>query len=136
MKQTNRAIRAAKRYLREVRRDLPCSLKTKREMLSRLEESLLDFVGERPHATYEDITGHFGHPCEVADAYFADLPAEQLRKDLHTARFVRRVLITVLVIAALAYGMTLGIVIYENHIDGSIVQTYEVNENRINCFLE
>lgn len=115
MKQTDRATRAAKRYLREVRRNLPCSFRTKRELLSRLQDSLTDFVEERPHASYEDLTAHFGLPTDVADAYFADLPAGQLRKALQTAHFVRRVLITVCVFAVVLFGITLGFMIYENH---------------------
>ncbi len=114
MKQTNRAKRAAKRYLREVRRNLPCSFQTKRELLLRIRDSLTDFAQERPHASYEDITERFGAPTDVADAYFADLPAGQLRKALQTARFVRRVLIVVCVLAMLLYGITLGYMIYEN----------------------
>lgn len=128
MNNNNRAKRAAKRYLREVRRNLPCSFKTKYELLSRIRDSLKEFTEERPHASYEDITERFGAPTDVADAYFADLPADQLRKALQIASFVRRVLIAICVLAVLMYGVTLGTILYENHIDGPTVY-YESVDN-------
>ena len=131
MKTTNRANRAAKRYMREVRRNLPCSFKTKRELLARLQDSLLDFVGERPHASYEDITEHFGVPTDVADMYFADLPAAQLRKALQTARFVRRLLLAACLLAFLLYAVTLGVIIYENHNDGPGIYVQSIEDHGV-----
>ena len=127
MKTTNLASCAAKRYLREVRRNLPCSFQTKRELLLRLQEGLADFTEERPHASYEDIAEHFGMPTDVADVYFADIPADQLRKALQTARFTRRVLIAVCVAAVLLYSIALGLVIYESHIQslGSLSESVD-----------
>ncbi len=134
MKKTDRAKRAAKRYLREVRRNLPCSFLTKRELLLRIQDSLTDFAEERPHASYEDIIEHFGQPTDVADAYFAGLPADQLRKALQTARFVRRVLIVVCVLAMLLFGITLGVAFYENYNDELGVTVDVVNRDQINFY--
>ena len=128
MKQTNRAKRAAARYMREVRRNLPCSFRTKYELLSRLQGSLADFTEERPHACYEDITEHFGAPTDVADAYFADLPAPQLRKALQTARFVRLLLTTVIALKLLLYAVVIGMALYNNH--RSIIGGCEVSINQ------
>ncbi len=130
MKQTNRAKRAAARYMREVRRNLPCSFRTKYELLSRLQGSLADFTEERPHACYEDITEHFGAPTDVADAYFADLPAPQLRKALQIARVVRNVLITVIVLAMLLYSIALGWLIYDEHNDGPSYIIESIDQGR------
>ena len=134
MKKTNRAKRAAKRYLREVRRNLPCSFQTKRELLLRIRDSLTDFAEERPHACYEDITEQFGEPTDVADAYFADLPAAQLRKALQTARFIRRVLIVVCVLAVLLLVITFGIMIYENYVDSADIVVDAIYQDRINFY--
>lgn len=112
MRLINRASRAAKRYLGEVRYCLPCSFKTKRDLLKRLQYALLDYIEERPHSSYEDLVEHFGQPTAVADAYFANLPPDQFRNTLHTARFVCRVLITVSVLMLLLYGVTLGFMMH------------------------
>lgn len=131
MKKNKHAKSAARRYLRKVRYNLPCSFKTKYELLARLQESLEDFTGDRPHATYEDIVEHFGAPTDVADAYFADLPAPQLRKALQIARNVRRVLIAVIVLTMLYYAVVIGIALYNNHISINGFGQDTVNQGEI-----
>ena len=125
MKNNTSAKNAAKRYLREVKRNLPCSFKTKYELLARLQEGLADFTEECPHANYEDIVERFGSPTDVADAYFADIPAPQLRKALQTARFIRLLLTTVIVLIMLLYAFLIGMSIYNNHI--SLIRGYGVS---------
>ena len=112
------ATSAARRYLRDVRYNLPCSFKTKRELLARLQEALGDYTGERPHATYDDIVEHFGAPTDVADTYFADLPAPQLRRSLQIARNVRRALIAVIVLTMLLYTFLIGLIFYNISVNG------------------
>lgn len=131
MKQTNRAKNAARRYLREVKRNLPCSFKTKYELLARLQEGLADFTEERPHATYEDIAEHFGMPTDVADAYFADLPAPQLRKALQTARFVRLLLTTVIALTLLLYAVVIGMSIYDYYNSSSDACVVSIDQGEI-----
>ena len=67
-------------------------------------------------------------PTDVADAYFADLPAPQLRKALQTARFVRLLLTTVIALTLLLYAVVIGMALYNNH--RSIIGGCEVSINQ------
>ena len=63
------------RYLWEVREELPGSRKQRKQILSRVESSVRDFVAEHPGADYAAIVSHFGTPTQIAESNIEEMLA-------------------------------------------------------------
>lgn len=70
------------RYLWEVRGELPGSRKQRKQILSRVESSVRDFVTEHPGADYAAIAQRFGTPQQIAMSYIEEMGAPELRREL------------------------------------------------------
>ena len=69
--------RAAKQYLRQVKRHLSCPNALKREFLRQLEDDILLFC-EKEDAELSQITAHFGDPKDVSEDFFNALDAKMV----------------------------------------------------------
>ena len=78
--------RAAKRYLRQVKKHLYCPGSIKKKFLSQLEDELLRFCGSQETVTFPQLCGRFGQPCCVASEFLSGLDPKVIR------RFMRRCL--------------------------------------------
>ena len=66
-------------YLKELSKQLCCSEKEKKEILSSLKNRLSEFESEYPTALkYEDIVEQFGSPKEVANSFLGEYSSTQL----------------------------------------------------------
>lgn len=63
MGQDNKAL---KRYLRRVKKNLPCSGKEKGKIVGDLKNNITDYLLACPDATLQDIEEHFGSPESIA----------------------------------------------------------------------
>ena len=86
------------RYLWEVRGELPGSRKQRKQILSRVESSVRDFVTEHAGADYAAIVSHFGTPTQIAESNIEEMDASEL---LGSLRVRRKVIIIVLAAATL-----------------------------------
>lgn len=57
---------ALKRYIRSIRKILPCSGKMKKNIISQISETIEDYLLQDPTADLETIQTHFGTPQEIA----------------------------------------------------------------------
>ena len=55
-----------KRYVRKIRKMIPCSGNMKRSIMSQISESIEDYLRQNPDADMEAIQTHFGTPLEIA----------------------------------------------------------------------
>ena len=62
--------RAARRYLRQVRRWLPCSRKRKRAFLETVGRDIEEYLRETPEADYQALVRRFGSPIQTEEDYF------------------------------------------------------------------
>ena len=70
-------------YLKELSKQLGCSGKEKKEILSSLKNRLSEFESEYPTALkYEDIVEQFGSPKEVANSFLGEFDKTQKNKAL------------------------------------------------------
>ena len=69
--------RAAKQYLRQVKRHLCCPSSRSREFLRQLENDILLFC-EKEHAGYPQISEHFGIPKDVAADFLDSLDPKEV----------------------------------------------------------
>lgn len=57
---------ALKRYIRSIRRVLPCCRKMKKSIISQLNQSIKDFLVQHPNADADMLQAHFGTPQQIA----------------------------------------------------------------------
>lgn len=57
---------ALKRYMRSIRKILPCSGKMKKNIISQISETIEDYLLQDPSADLETIQTHFGTPQKIA----------------------------------------------------------------------
>ena len=68
------------RYLWKVRGELPGNRRQKKQILSRVESSVRDFVTENPHADYAAITQRFGTPQQIAASCIEEMDAQETKE--------------------------------------------------------
>ena len=88
------------RYLWKVRGELPGNRRQKKQVLSRVESSVRDFVTENPDANYNAIVSRFGTPTQIAEMDTAEL--------LGNLQIHRRIVAIVLATAILLVMFRLG----------------------------
>ncbi len=94
------------RYLWKVRGELPGNSRQKKQILSRVESSVRDFVTENPHADYAAITQRFGTPQQIAASCIEEMDAQELTLQLRIRKtIVRIVAATALVLVLLWAGV-------------------------------
>lgn len=94
------------RYLWKVRGELPGNRRQKKQILSRVESSVQDFVIENPHADYAAITQRFGTPQQIAASCIEEMDAQELTLQLRIRKtIVRIVAATALVLVLLWAGV-------------------------------
>lgn len=94
------------RYLWEVREELPGNRRQKKQILSRVESSVQDFVIENSHVDYATITQRFGTPQQIAASYIEEMSTPELTQQLRIRKtIVRIVAATALVLVLLWAGV-------------------------------
>lgn len=70
-----------KRYMRQIRRELPCRLQEKKVILSHLEEGIIDYIEDNPTSDITAVQDCFGTPKEIAASYlYEQAPLVMLQK--------------------------------------------------------
>jgi predicted Fe-S protein YdhL (DUF1289 family) len=90
--------RNCKRYLRQIRRWLPCTPGKKQSILGRIRENIMQYLQENADPTFQDLQERFGDPQQIAAACVDEMGSMELLRDL---RICRRI-VTVVVAAAMA----------------------------------
>ena len=111
------------RYLWEVREELPGNRRQKKQILSRVESSVQDFVTENPHADYAAITQRFGTPQQIAASCIEEMDAQELTLQLRIRKtIVRIVAATALVLVLLWAGVVVTALIrHIKDMDGYLI---------------
>lgn len=93
------------RYLWEVREELPDNRRQKKQILSRVESSVRDFVIENSGADYNAIVSRFGTPTQIAESNIAEMDTAELLGNL---QIHRRIVVIILAAAILLVTFRLG----------------------------
>lgn len=102
-----------KRYLRQVKRGLPCSRPEKRRYLTELEVDVAAYLQGCPDASVEDLYRNFGEPKAVAKEFMAQLSPEQLSRKMSVKRKILVGVISIMAILAIFIGVATAIVAYK-----------------------
>ena len=93
------------RYLWEVREELPGNRRQKKQILSRVESSVRDFVIENSGADYNAIVSRFGTPTQIAESNIAEMDTAELLGNL---QIHRRIVVIILAAATLLVMVRFG----------------------------
>lgn len=96
-----------RRYCRQIRSLLPCSLKDKHRILREIRERLADYREQNPEADAAAVLSYFGAPEVIAAAYIDQMGTAELLKKL---RIRRRILTIALTLAGVILVTWLGTV--------------------------
>ena len=92
---------AAKRYLRELRKSLPCGRKERKRVLEGIRQSMESKEATDGPDTYEALVSRYGSPDEIASAYFSEKSTGELIRELRIGNRVLAILLSAVVIALL-----------------------------------
>ena len=92
---------AAKRYLRELRKSLPCGRKERKRVLKGIRQSIENNEATDGPDTYEALVSRYGSPDEIGSAYFSEKSTGELIRELRIGNRVLAILLSAVVIALL-----------------------------------
>lgn len=92
---------AAKRYLRELRKSLPCGRKERKRVLEGIRQSIEGKEAPDGPDTYEALVSRYGSPDEIASSYFSEKSTGELIRELRVGNRVLAILLSAVVIALL-----------------------------------
>jgi len=92
-----------RRYLWEVYRELPGSRKQRKQIISRVEQSVRDYASENPRISYRGIKARFGSPQQIAESCIAEMETSEIREELKFGWRLRNIILA---------GVTLAVLIW------------------------
>lgn len=92
---------AAKRYLRELRKSLPCGRKERKRVMEGIRQSIEGKEAPDGPDTYEALVSRYGSPDEIASSYFSEKSTGELIRELRIGNRVLAILLSAVVIALL-----------------------------------
>lgn len=112
----------AVRYLRQVRKYLPCGGKEKKIILDQVQNNLNQFVGLDPTADYGSIVRRFGQPQQIAATYVDEMDTAALLNQLRIRRRILGTISFAVAVAIVIWLVTAGLVYMEGakHVTGII----------------
>lgn len=124
----NNHNRVLKRYIRSVRKVLPCYGKIKKSIISQLTQSVEDFLDQNPHADIDMIQAHFGTPQQIAVSCVDVQNTAAMLKKYNFKRKLRN--ITAGAMAAVILALT-GYIAWDTYLDTADTATSYIVETII-----
>lgn len=91
---------AARKYRRQVRRSLTCSVGQKHKMMCDLSRTVKIFLEDYPDASYNDFLQAFGHPSDMAADMLQDVSRQEINRTIQRDRRVRCGLVAALILVS------------------------------------
>lgn len=116
-----------KRYIREVKRELPCSPREKQRCIGELKADISDYLEKKPGATLEELQEAIGSPKTIAKAFMAQLSPEEHSHRLSARRTLVIGIISIVAVLAILIGVLSAVTAYHRNsfYDGYYVDTIE-----------
>ena len=119
--------RFVRKYLRQVRGMLPCSLKMKKHTMMQLQNEIFLFLEESPQGDYAALVSRFGKPEKIAASYVEDMGTAEILKKLRIRKRIVCLVAILLILALITWGIAVKWALYNNDINNggySIVEIY------------
>lgn len=91
--------RAVKKYLRQIRRLIPCSGNEKRQILAGISQSVENYLAENPQADWATFQSHFGTPEQITATYIDGMEAVEIMNKFKKKKIIVGVVAGALVLA-------------------------------------
>lgn len=92
-------------YYHRIRKLMVCKNRDKKKLIAELEGNIDAFLEDHPGASFDDITGHFGTPEDIAIDYISSVEGSELGNGLNKARFVKRLSLVVGLVIVLIFSL-------------------------------
>lgn len=112
MKHVNRKL---VRYLKKIRRYLPCSTKMKNQLLFQLRGSIDNYLNEHPDADQAQIIQQFGTPEQIAASWLYEMDQKTLISQLQLKNRIARIITGCAVVIVLLFSATMAYLLYDNY---------------------
>lgn len=106
-----------RKYLRRVRRWLPCRRGMKGSIMARITARVEEWCQANPACTYPELEAHFGAPQQIAAAYIENVDSGELLRDLHIKRRVVNAVSVALVTAVLVWAIGVTVAVVDHMMD-------------------
>lgn len=119
------SYQAARKYLHQVSRWLPCSRKQKKTVLENIDATLSEYLEENPDADMIAISKRFGTAEQIAASYVEDMETVALLRDLRIRKRIVSLVGIAVITVLLIWGavVTKTLVDHNNYNGGFITQT-------------
>lgn len=126
----NKTGRNAKRYLRAVKRWMPCSGKLKRGIMAQIDNCVQEYMEKNPNASFDDICAQLGSPQEIAAAYIENADTAEILKNLRVRRRIVTIVISAILVILISWASVViyEIVDFEKMVNGGIVVDTDIIE--------
>ena len=116
-----------KRYIRSISDALPCSGKVKKQIVSQMRESIIDYLEQNPDAEFTALQDHFGTPQQIASSYVGSQETSALLRKIRTRKYILSIFAAVMAIVLLIW---IGVVSW------GIVDARVMTEGRVGITIE
>lgn len=103
-----------KEYIRSISRELPCSEKKKKQIISQIRSGIMDYLQENPEADISAIQAHFGTGREIAASFVDYEDASVLLKKMSIKKKVLAIVAGVMAVVLLTWGAVVAWEIVES----------------------
>lgn len=119
---------AGRRYLRQIKKEMPRVGKQRGIILSQVKEELNILLTENPDAGYDDIVERFGTPQQITASYLDEMDKRGLAQQLHVRRKIIRIVSAMALVIMVVWIGAVCISIIDSFDDtnGFIVEQVEV----------
>lgn len=106
------------RYLREIKEDIPCAGKRKRDILRKIDETIGSYLEENPDARYGDMTARLGTPKQIVTSCLEEMDTGELIKRLKIKRKIVGIVAAAAIAVVALWAITVSVIYIENRKDG------------------
>ena len=102
------------RYLREIKADIPCTGKRKRDILNRISETIGGYLEENTNPSYDELTARFGTPKQIVTSCLEEMDSGELIKRLKIKRKIVGIVAAAAVAVVVLWAAAVSIMLYKD----------------------
>lgn len=77
-----------KKYYRNVKRLFPVHGKKEKAFLHEINEQIIEYENDHPHATYQEIVNQFGTPIDIVISYYQTIDSDYILRKMNIRKII------------------------------------------------
>lgn len=131
MVESNREVR---KYIKEIRKGIPCGGMQKKRVVERVKVSIREYVTKTPNPSYNDLLLRFGSPEEIAVSCVEEQEANELIHNLQIRRKIVMIIASLAFVIILVWGIVVACAYCENRSDNDgYIERIVSEDTATNC---